>query len=73
MRAVYLEEFGVREIVFQVDPKPQIEWLVKLLQINYRMLPEVAVALNMWVGKDHIIDTVLTTLGLSRKGPTDGR
>lgn len=72
MRAVYMEEFGVREIVFQVDPKPQIEWLLKLLQINYRILPEVAIALDMWVGKEHIIDTVLRTLGLTRKGADDG-
>ena len=72
MREVYLEEFGVREIVFQVDPKPQIDWLVKLLQINYRMLPEVAIALDMWVGKDHVINTVLRTLGLTRKGADDG-
>jgi hypothetical protein len=68
MRQVYLDEFGMRDLVFRVDPGPQIEWLIKLLQINYRILPEVAIALDMWVGQDHIIDTVLSTLGLSRKG-----
>lgn len=68
----YLEELGFREMVFRVDPSQQIGWLLKLLQINYRILPEVAVALDMWVGKDHIIDTVLTTLSLSRKGAADG-
>jgi len=67
IRKQYLEEFGMRDMVFRVDPTQQIDWLLKLLQINYRILPEVAIALDMWVGKDHIIDTVLDTLGLSRK------
>jgi len=67
MRKQYLDEFGMRDMVFRVDPTQQIDWLLKLLQINYRILPEVAVSLDMWVGKDHIIDTVLETLGLSRK------
>lgn len=67
LRDQYLEEFGVREIVFRVDPSQQVGWLLKLLQINYRILPEVAQYLDMWVGKDHIIDTVLNTLGLHRK------
>ena len=72
LRQQYLDEFGIRDMVFRVDPTQQVEWLLKLLQINYRLLPEVAVALDLWVGKDHIIDTVLNTLGLSRKGAGDG-
>ena len=71
LRQQYLSEFGLRDMVFRVDPSQQIGWLLKLLQINYRMLPEVAVALDMWIGKDHIIDTVLSTLGLSRKGASE--
>lgn len=71
LRKQYLDEFGIRELVFKVEPSEQINWLMKLLQINYRILPEVAVYLDMWVGKDHVIDTVLRTLGLSRKAPTD--
>ena len=72
LRQQYLDEFGLRDMVFRVDPSQQVCWLLKLLQINYRILPEVAIALDMWVGKDHIIDTVLSTLGLSRKGASDG-
>ena len=72
LRQQYLDEFGLRDMVFRVDPSQQIGWLLKLLQINYRILPEVAIALDMWIGKDHIIDTVLSTLGLSRKGASDG-
>lgn len=68
LRKQYLDEFGMRDMLFRVDPSQQIGWLLQLLQINYRMLPEVAVALDLWVGKDHIIDTVLNTLGLHRKG-----
>jgi uncharacterized membrane protein YqaE (UPF0057 family) len=30
------------------------------------MTPEIAVLLDMWVGKDKILDLFLTTLGLSR-------
>jgi hypothetical protein len=71
-RKQYLDEFGLREMVFRVDPSQQVGWLLKLLQINYRMLPEVAVSLDLWVGKEHLIDTVLSTLGLHRKGAADG-
>lgn len=71
-RKQYLDEFGLREMVFRVDPSQQVGWLLKLLQINYRMLPEVAVSLDLWVGKEHLIDTVLRTLGLHRKGAADG-
>jgi hypothetical protein len=67
LREQYMEEFGFREMVFRVDPSQQVNWLLKLLQINYRILPEVAIHLDMWIGKDHIIDTVLNTLGLHRK------
>jgi hypothetical protein len=52
--------------VFRNEPSAQINWLLKLLQINYRITPEVAVALDLWVGKDKILDLFLTTLGLSR-------
>ena len=64
----YLEEGGVRAMVFQVDPSAQIDWLLKLLQVNYRLLPEVAAYLDMWIGKDHLLDTFMSTLGLVRKG-----
>jgi len=66
LRQTYLEEFGLRSIVFRNEPSAQINWLLKLLQINYRMTPEVAVYLDLWVGKDKILDLFLTTLGLSR-------
>jgi hypothetical protein len=72
LRKQYLDEFGLRDMVFRVDPSEQVGWLIKLLQINYRILPEIAIVLDMWVGKDHLIDTVLNTLGLSRKGESNG-
>lgn len=67
LRKTYLEEFGIRSAVFQVDPSAQIQWLLKLLQINYRMTPEIAVALDLWVGKEKLLDVFLQTLGLQRK------
>ena len=67
LRATYLEEFGVRQMVFNVDPTAQIGWLLKLLQINYRIVPEIAVALDLWVGRERILDLFLLTLGMERK------
>ena len=67
LRKTYLQEFGIRSAVFQVDPSAQIQWLLKLLQINYRMTPEIAVALDLWVGKEKLLDVFLQTLGLQRK------
>jgi hypothetical protein len=71
IRDEYLQSFGVRDMVFRVEPSVQINWLLKLLRVNYRLLPEVAVRLDMWTGKDHIMDTFLSTLGLQR-GKSDG-
>lgn len=68
---VYKEEGGMRMMIYDVDPVAQVNWLLKLLQINYRLLPEVAAYLDLWTGRDHILDTFLSTLGLSRKR-TDG-
>lgn len=65
----YFDNFGLRDMVFRVDPSAQIDWLLKLLRVNYRLLPEVAVRLDMWIGKDHIIDTFLDTLDLTRSKP----
>ncbi len=65
----YLREFGVREMVFRVEPSVQINWLLKLLRVNYRLLPEVAVRLDMWTGRDHIMDTFLSTIDLKRSKP----
>jgi hypothetical protein len=68
MQQRYLDNgLGEREMVFEFDPKEQCDWLLKLLRVNYRITPEVAVHLNLWTRKRHIIDTVLATLGLKRK------
>lgn len=72
LQAKYMEESGVRMFVYQVDPTEQINWLLKLLQINYRLLPELAVYLDLWTGRDHILDTFLGTLGMVRKAATNG-
>ena len=68
----YMEQFGLREMVFRNEPSAQVDWLLKLLRVNYRITPEVAVHLDLWVGKDHILDTFLATLGLTRSGGTNG-
>jgi len=67
LRETYLQEFGLRQMVFNVDPSAQINWLLKLLQINYRMLSELAVHMDLWVGRETILDLFLTTLQLKRK------
>jgi len=66
LTAIYKDEGGMRMVIYAAEPSAQINWLLKLLQINYRMLPEVAVYLELWVGRDHILDTFLWTLGLVR-------
>lgn len=68
----YLTEGGLRELVFRAEPSSQINWLLKLLRVNYRLTPEVASHLELWVGKDHLLDTFLSTLGLVRKAASDG-
>lgn len=72
LKSQYLDNFGMRSIVFSVEPSVQFNWLLKLLQINYRMLPEVASYLEMWVREDDMMDVVLNTLGLTRKDKSDG-
>jgi hypothetical protein len=67
LREAYLQESGVRMFVFKADPTPQIDWLTKLLRVNYRITPEVAAHLHLWIGKDHILDVFLNSLGLVRK------
>jgi hypothetical protein len=64
-------EFGARYFVYSVDPSAQISWLLKLLTVNYRLTPEVAAMLELWIGKDHIFDTFLSTFGLTRKKESD--
>lgn len=72
IREEYLQNFGMRDMVFRVEPSAQVNWLLKLLRVNYRLLPEVAVRLDMWTGRDHIIDTFLDTLDLKRSKPDVG-
>jgi hypothetical protein len=72
LQDAYLKELGIRELVFRSEPSAQIGWLLKLLKINYRMTPEVANHLGLWVGKNRIMDTFLMTLGLFRKESQDG-
>lgn len=69
LKGEYLTEFGLRNMVFRVEPSAQVNWLLKLLRVNYRLLPEVAVRLDLWTGRDHIIDTFLSTIDLKRGVP----
>lgn len=71
LRDEYLQDFGIKAMVFRVDPKTQVEWLLRLLRINYRLTPELAAHLGLWVGRDHILDVVLETLGMCRKQESD--
>lgn len=74
VREKYLEDFGLRQVMFAVNPKEQVDWLLKLLRINYRITPEVAVYLDLWIGQRHLIDVVLATLKLTRTGgDSDGQ
>lgn len=73
LREKYVEDGGLRMFVYNTDPSAQIDWLVKLLRVNYRIVPEVAVMLDLWVRKQHLLDVFLDTLGLVRKESSDGR
>lgn len=65
-------EFGRQSLVYSEDPSKQVDWLLKLLRVNYRMLPELAVHMGLWMRKQHILDTYLKTLGLVVKEPVSG-
>lgn len=67
MAEEYVESYD-RQVEFIMDPKPQIDWLLRLLRINYRLTPEVAAHLNLWTGQREMMDALLSTLGLQRKG-----
>lgn len=67
IEATYKEEGGNKLLVYLVNPSEQAGWLLKLLQINYRILPEVAQYLDLWVGRNHILDVFLSTIGMERK------
>lgn len=67
MAEEYLEGYD-KTVEFIVDPAPQIAWLLRLLRINYRLTPEVAAHLDLWTGQSEMMDALLSTLGLQRKG-----
>ena len=73
MQAAYIEHgLQTRSFQFTNEPSPQIEWIIRLLQINYRILPEVAVYLDLFSGsKESMMDLILFTLQLARKGVND--
>lgn len=73
MQAAYIEHgLQTRSFQFANEPSPQIEWIIRLLQINYRILPEVAVYLDLFSGsKESMMDLILFTLQLARKGVND--
>lgn len=72
LQETYLQELGLRAMLFNVNPKAQVDWLLRLLQINYRLTPEAAAYLELWTGRDHLLDVFLATLNLERKKPADG-
>lgn len=66
MRDLYLQhkEGLIRQLTYQLEPSAQVEWLMKLLRVNYRFLPELADPLDMFVRKMHIWRVFLSTIGL---------
>lgn len=55
---------GGLELEFDNNPVRQIEWIIRLLRVNYRMLPELAAHLELWTRRQHILSTYLATLNL---------
>jgi hypothetical protein len=72
MRERYIERAGEKIQMFETNPAEQVTWLLRLLKVNYRITPEVAVHLDLWSRKNHIFDVFLMTLSLERKDRTDG-
>jgi hypothetical protein len=63
----YIESGSARMFVYNIDPSAQIEWLVQLLRVNYRMLPELSIHMELWQRKQHVLTIFLDTLGLKLK------
>lgn len=72
MREQYLTEFGMRRMVFSVEPSAQMEWLAKLLRVNYRIVPEVMEHMEMFTPTQHMLQVFLETLNLQIKEPSNG-
>jgi hypothetical protein len=71
LREKYVEEGGLRMFVYNTDPSSQIDWLVKLLRVNYRIVPEIAAHMELWTRKQHLLDVFLDTLGMARVKDSD--
>ena len=74
MHAKYLQatELTAMSFHYEEDPTEQIAWLLKLLRINYRLLPELAVHLEMWSGRKHLLEMFLASINLMIKASDDG-
>ncbi len=67
-----IENWGVKQMTFEVEPSEFVHWLLKLLRVNYHLTPEVAAHLNLW-RSSHVVEAVLHSLSLSRvEESTDG-
>lgn len=66
------EEQGTRLLVYAAEPSVQIEWLTKLLRVNYRITPEVCQYLHFWVGRQKILRLFLSTIGMVLKEQSNG-
>lgn len=67
MRAEVIMDFEQRLVRLNDDPAEFVAWALRLLRVNYRMLPEVATRLHLWKSDD-LIDVVLRSLGMKRAG-----
>lgn len=73
LKEEYLQSWGAKELAFQFNPTEFVDWLLRLLRVNYHMTPEVAAHLELW-RSGQVADAVLLSLGLSRvsEEPSDG-
>lgn len=67
LRDEFLAEDSNKMSRFAVDPSEFVQWLLRLLRVNYRMTPEVAVRLELWRAST-MTEAVLSSLGLQIAG-----
>lgn len=72
LKAEYLQAWGEKEMLFQFDPTEFVNWVLRLLRVNYHMTPEVIEHMEM-CRSVQVADAVLLSLGLTRASEaTDG-
>ena len=57
-----LDDDGSRALAIDIDPSEFVDWMLKLLRVNYHILPEVASHLGLWRASQ-LTDAVLGSAG----------